>query len=110
MRVFVSGAEYKTAKVQGGIDYARQQREFAEHRLKKVKQDIDEEEALLAADGIKEADYNEDDYLMDLYDEEMYLTRFIKEMNKQETHLRTKFADDLRQQHADFKRQYGQED
>lgn len=71
--------------------FTRTQESWAEFVLAKVQAKIVEQEDWLRERGWKDVDFPEDEKLMDLYDDELFYSRYAEEMARQRKHLKKKY-------------------
>ena len=72
-------------------EFTRTQGSWAAFILEKIRVKIDDREEALRENGWSEDQFPDDDKLMDLYDEELFYTRYGEEMIKQRAFLRNKY-------------------
>lgn len=71
--------------------FTRAQESWAYFILDKLDVSISEREAALRAQGIPSEEWDQDETLMDLYDEELFYTRYAAEMSRQREHIRNTY-------------------
>lgn len=71
--------------------FTRSQESWSEFVLNKVRTQIADREEWLAERGIEPEDFDTDDELLDLYDDEIFWIRYGKQMAKQREFLREKY-------------------
>lgn len=71
--------------------FVRSQESWAEHILGKIQQQIEDREEWLAERGIEPEDFDTDNELLDLYDDEMFYERYAKTMATQRDYIREKY-------------------
>lgn len=71
--------------------FTRAQESWALHVADKVRSDIVQRETTLQQDGVPEEQWDDDDQLMDLYDEEIFWDRYAEEMVKQRLYIKDRY-------------------
>lgn len=71
--------------------FTRTQEDWARFILTKLDTKINARELLLQERGVPVEDWDQDEELYDLYDEEMFFARYADEMKKQRNYLHEKY-------------------
>lgn len=82
-----------TSKQPTATQVLRSQESWANFILDKLESQIEAREAELEAMGIPVDAYDQDDTLINLYDEEMFYARYADEMARQREYIRSKYLD-----------------
>ena len=86
----MKGAQ-QMAKQPTATAFTRSQESWAKHVLDKVQLAIEEREDWLRENGWPVEDFPNDDTLMDLYDDEMFWSRYGLQMAVQREYIREKY-------------------
>lgn len=82
----------KKSKQPTATAFTRTQESWAKFVLEKIKADIEDQESWLTERGIAVEDFDLDDKLMKLYDEEFFFERYAVEMAEQRVYMRGKYG------------------
>lgn len=81
----------KKSKQPTATAFVRAQESWASFVLPKIRTNIENRESELKAKGVSVDDFDKDETLMDLYDEELFFERYAVEMARQRAFLFEKY-------------------
>ena len=73
------------------MEFTRTQESWAAHRADMVRRDITQYEDRLRQEGIPASSWDDDETLLDLYEDEIFWDRYTDEMVKQRNYLRNQY-------------------
>jgi hypothetical protein len=79
------------AKQPTATAFTRTQESWANHVLEKVRKEIEERESLLRRNDIPIELWDDDDDLMEMYDDELFFERYAEEMARQRAYIKEKY-------------------
>jgi hypothetical protein len=71
--------------------FVKNQESWADHVIGIVRAEIEDREEALRENGWPDQDFNLDEKLMDLYDDELFWVRYGREMKRQRLYLKEKY-------------------